>query len=87
MMIICGYLIEFIILGIWYKWIVAKELNCKSIVRRSIKVFWAQRKNILWEGKKAMNKKNIFVRLETVYLNYLWNYVCLADTYFWYPFF
>lgn len=38
-MIICGYLIEFIILGIWYKWIVAKELNCKSIVRRSIKVF------------------------------------------------
>lgn len=21
-----------------------------------------------------MNKKNIFVRLETVYLNYLWNY-------------
>ena len=46
MMIICGYLIEFIILGIWYKWIVAKELNCKSIVRRSIKVFWAQRKNI-----------------------------------------
>lgn len=59
MMIICGYLIEFIILGIWYKWIVAKELNCKSIVRRSIKVFWAQRKNIFLHimGRKESDEQ------------------------------
>lgn len=47
MLILVGYIVEFIIALGWYKLIVVKELKCKNIVRRSIQIFFAQRRNLM----------------------------------------
>lgn len=47
-MVLLGYLVQFIIIFGWYKFILVKELKCKNIVRRSIRILFAQRKNIIF---------------------------------------
>lgn len=39
---------QFIIIFVWYKFILVKELKCKKIVRRSIHILFNQRKNIIF---------------------------------------
>ena len=39
---------QFIIIFVWYKFILVKELKCKNIVRRSIHILFNQRKNIIF---------------------------------------
>lgn len=39
---------QFIIIFIWYKFILVKELKCKNIVRRSIRILFNQRKNVIF---------------------------------------
>lgn len=43
-----GYLVQFIIIFVWYKFILVKELKCKNIVRRSIHILFNQRKNVIF---------------------------------------
>lgn len=39
---------QFIIIFVWYKFILVKELKCKNIVRRSIRILFNQRKNVIF---------------------------------------
>lgn len=39
---------QFIIIFGWYRFILVKELKCKNIVRRSIRILFTQRKNIIF---------------------------------------
>ena len=39
---------QFIIIFVWYKFILVKELKCKNIVRRSIRILFNQRKNAIF---------------------------------------
>lgn len=39
---------QFIIIFVWYKFILVKELKCKNIVRRSIHILFNQRKNVIF---------------------------------------
>lgn len=47
-MVFFGYLVQFIIIFVWYKFILVKELKCKNIVRRSIRILFNQRKNVIF---------------------------------------
>lgn len=47
-MVFLGYLVQFIIIFVWYKFILVKELKCKNIVRRSIRILFNQRKNVIF---------------------------------------
>lgn len=47
-MVLVGYIVQFIIILGWYKFILVKELKCKNIVRRSIRILFTQRKNIIF---------------------------------------
>lgn len=47
-MVFAGYLVQFIIIFGWYKFILVKEFKCKNIVRRSIGILFTQRKNIIF---------------------------------------
>ena len=63
-MILVGYIVQFVIIFGWYKFILVNELKCKNIVRRSVQILFTQRKNIIFsflgwgkineEQKKAM---------------------------------
>ena len=61
-MFFLGYLVQFIIIFVWYKFILVKELKCKNIVRRSIHILFNQRKNIIfaflgWENISKEREK------------------------------
>ena len=61
-MVFLGYLVQFIIIFVWYKFILVKELKCKKIVRRSIHILFNQRKNIIfaflgWENISEEREK------------------------------
>lgn len=47
-MVLVGYIVQFIIIFGWYKSILVKELKCKNIFRRSIRILFTQRKNIIF---------------------------------------
>lgn len=47
-MVLVGYVVQFIIIFGWYKFILVKELKCENIVRRSIRILFIQRKNIIF---------------------------------------
>lgn len=75
-----GYLVQFIIIFVWYKFILVKELKCKNIVRRSIHILFNQRKNVIFsflgwgniseEREKAMRsiKKHLSEMFMETYL-------------------
>lgn len=74
-LIFLGYLVEGIIIWIWYNCILSKELKSKNIVSRSINIFLTQRKNlylhILGRGKSEEQdtyfhwiKNNLFILFE-----------------------
>lgn len=79
-MVFVGYIVQFIIIFIWYKFILVKELKCKNIVQRSIRILFTQRKNIIicllgWrniceEREKAVRniKKHLSKIFEATYL-------------------
>ncbi len=79
-MVFLGYLVQFIIIFVWYKFILVKELKCKNIVRRSIRILFNQRKNVIfaflgWENiseeqEKAMCsiKKHLLEMFMATYL-------------------
>ena len=47
-MVLVGYLVQFIIIFGWYKFILVKKFKCKNIVRRSMRILFTQRKNIIF---------------------------------------
>lgn len=47
-MILVGYIVQFAIIFGWYKFILVKELKCENIVRRSVRILFTQRKNIIF---------------------------------------
>lgn len=47
-MILVGYIVQFVIIFGWYKFILVKELKCENIVRRSVRILFTQRKNIIF---------------------------------------
>ena len=53
---------QFIIIFVWYKFILVKELKCKNIVRRSIRILFNRRKNVIfaflgWENISEEQEK------------------------------
>lgn len=61
-MVLIGYIVQLVIIFLWYKLILTKELECKNIVRRSIRMFLEQRKNFFkafwsWENICEEQKK------------------------------
>ena len=46
-MILVGYIVQFVIIFGWYKFILVKELKGKNIVRRSLQILFTQRMNIV----------------------------------------
>ena len=47
-MVLVGYIVQFIIILGWYKFILVEELKCKNIVGRSIRILFTQRKSIIF---------------------------------------
>lgn len=56
MIIFVGYLLEFIIIFLWYIWVLKGELKAKHIVRRSVRNIFVQRTNIV---RYLMRRGNI----------------------------
>lgn len=46
-MILVGYIAEFIIICLWYRWILKDELKRKNIIKRSINNVYKQKRNII----------------------------------------
>ena len=46
-MVLVGYIVQFIIILGWYKFILVEEIKCKNIVRRSIRILFIAKKNIV----------------------------------------
>lgn len=46
-MILIGYIVQFLIVFGWYKFILVNEFKYEHIIRRSIKIFYVHRKNII----------------------------------------
>lgn len=47
-MILVGYIVQFVIIFGWYKFILVKELKGKNIVQRSVRILFTQRRNIVF---------------------------------------
>lgn len=86
-MILVGYIVQFTIILGWYKFILAKELKYKNIIRRSIRILFTQRKNIIFS---FLGCRNISEEQEKAVCNIkkhlskcFWIHICLWDILFW----